>query len=78
MNVDLVSFIRDVRVLCKPRLVLSRINGPNVVPNSNPLGIKRFVSSISISFKCECSIIMQMQHTKNLDPERFELGATLS
>ena len=50
----------------------------NVVPNSNPLGIKRFVSGISISFKCECNIIMQIQYTKNLDPGRFELGTTLS
>ena len=25
----------------------------NVVPSSNPLGIKLFVSSVSISFKCE-------------------------
>ena len=48
------------------------------VPNSNPLGIKRFVSGISISFKCECHIIMQMQYTKNLIPGRFELGTTLS
>ena len=38
----------------------------NVVPNSNPLGIKRFVSGISISFKFECHIIMQIQYTKNL------------
>ena len=36
--------------------------------NSNPLGIKRFVSGISISFKCECNIIMQIQYTKNLEP----------
>ena len=48
------------------------------VPNSNPLGIKRFVSGISISFKCECHIIMQIQYTKNLIPGRFELGTTLS
>ena len=46
----------------------------NVVPNSNPLGIKRFVSGISISFKCECNIIMQIQCTKNLNPGRSELG----
>ena len=46
--------------------------------NSNPLGIKRFVSGISISFKCECHIIMQIQYTKNLIPGRFELGTTLS
>ena len=50
----------------------------NVVPNSNPSGIKRFVSGISISFKCECHIIMQIQYTKNLNPGRFELGTTLS
>ena len=50
----------------------------NAVPNSNPLGIKRFVPSISISFQCEWCIIMQMKHTKNLNPERSELGTTLS
>ena len=57
-------------------------NGPNrltqCVPNSNPLGIIFFVSGISISFKCECHIIIQMQYTKNLNPGRFELGTTLS
>ena len=26
-----------------------------------------------MSFKCECHIIMQIQYTKNLNPERFEL-----
>ena len=50
----------------------------NVVPTSNPLGIKRFDPSIFISFKCECYIIMQMQYTKNLNPERLELGTTMS
>ena len=30
MNVDFVPFIRGVRVLCKPRLIFSRINGPIV------------------------------------------------
>ena len=50
----------------------------NAVPNSNLLGIKRFVPSISISFKCECFIVMQIQHTKNLNLERFELGTTMS
>ena len=50
----------------------------NVVPNLNPLGIKRFVSGISVSFKCECNIIVQLQYTKNLNPGRFELGTTLS
>ena len=42
------------------------------------VGIKRFLPSISISFKCEYYIIMQMKHTKNLNPERSELGTTLS
>ena len=46
------------------------------VPNSNLLGIKRFAPSTSISFKCECFIVMQIQHTKNLNPERFELGTS--
>ena len=58
------------------------LNRPNRLtqglPNSNPLGIKRFVSEISISFTCECQIIMQIQHTKNLKPRRLELGTTLS
>ena len=43
-----------------------------------PFGIKRFVSGISILFKCEFHIIMQIQYTKNLNPRRFELGITLS
>ena len=33
---------------------------------------------MSISFKCECYIIMQMQRSKNLNPERIELVTTLS
>ena len=33
---------------------------------------------ISVSFKCECHIIMQIQHTKNFNPGRFELCTTLS
>ena len=41
-------------------------------------GIKHFVSSIPTSFKSECYIIMQIQHTKNLHPKRFELHTTLS
>ena len=49
----------------------------DVVPNSNPLGIKRFDSGISISFKSECHIIMQIQYITNLIPGRFELGTTL-
>ena len=32
----------------------------------------------SISFKCERYIIMQMKHTKNLNPKTSELGTTLS
>ena len=28
VNVDFVPFIRGVRVLCKPRLIFSHINGP--------------------------------------------------
>ena len=31
MNIDFVPFIRGVRVLCKPRLIFSRINGPNII-----------------------------------------------
>ena len=34
MNVDFVPFRRGVRVLCKPRLIFSRINGPNVLNNN--------------------------------------------
>ena len=30
MNVDLVPFLRGVRVLCKSRLIFSRMNGPIV------------------------------------------------
>ena len=48
------------------------------IGNSNPLGIKRFVPGISLSFKCECHIIMQIQYTKNPNLGRFELGTTLS
>ena len=43
-----------------------------------PFGIKRFVPVISISFKYECYIIMQIQYTKNLNPGGFELGTALS
>ena len=57
---------------------IDRFGQLNVVPNSNPSGIKRFVASIFMSFKCECYIIMQMKHTKNLNSERSELGTTLS
>jgi len=49
----------------------------DVVPNSNPLRIKRFVSGICISFECECHILMQMQHTKNFNLGRSELGTTV-
>lgn len=41
----------------------------NVLPNSNTLGIKCFVPSISISFQCEFYIIMQMYYTKILNQE---------
>ena len=44
-----------------------------VEPNSNPLGIKRFVLCTSISFKYESDIIMQIQD----NPGRFELGTKL-
>ena len=59
-------------------ITIDRFGQLNVVANSNPLGIKHFVPSISMSFKCECYIIMQIKLTKNLNPERFELGTTLS
>ena len=42
-----------------------------------PFGIKRFVLGISISFKCECHIITQIQYTKNLNPGSFQLGTTV-
>ena len=45
---------------CACALVRTSLNN-SVVPNSNPLGIKRFASGISISFKCECHITMQIQ-----------------
>ena len=59
-----------------------RSNRPNwltyVVPKSNLLRIKRFVLGISIPFKCEFYIILQIHYTKNLNPGRFELCTTLS
>ena len=36
------------------------------------------VLGTSVSFKCECHVIIQIQYTKNLNPGRFELGTTLS
>ena len=33
MNFDFVPFKRGVRVLCKPRLIFSHINGPNIGRN---------------------------------------------
>ena len=33
---------------------------------------------ISVSFKCDGNVIIQIQYTKNLNPGRFELGTTLS
>ena len=62
----------------KVKQMIDLIGYLNVVPNSNPLGIKCFVLCISISFKCECHLLMQMQHTKNFNPARFELGTTPS
>ena len=53
--------------------LVSLYSGAHLV-DSNPLGIKQFVSSISISFKCECYIVMQMKHMKNHNPDRFKLG----
>ena len=50
----------------------------HVVPNSKPLGIRYFVSGISISFTSECHITMHIQLIKNLNPGRYELGTTLS
>ena len=35
MNIDFVPFIRGVRVLRKPRLIFSRINGSNVPLNAS-------------------------------------------
>ena len=58
--------------------VITLICSLNLLPNSNRLGIEHFVSGISISFKNECYIIMQIQHTKNLYLRRIELGTTLS
>ena len=52
--------------------VTERFDLLNVVPDSNPLRLILFVPSTSTSFKCECNIIKQMQHTKNLNPGRFE------
>ena len=56
---------------------IDQIGELSVVSNSSPPGIKHFVSGMSISFKCECRITMQIQYTKNLNPGRFELGTTL-
>ena len=46
---------------------MNQIGYLNVLPNSNPLGIKRLSLSISISF------IKQIQYAKNLNSGRFEL-----
>ena len=40
MNVDFVPFIRGVRVLCKPRHIFCRINGPIAALN------KKFLKKI--------------------------------
>ena len=46
MNVDFVPFIRGVRVVCKPRLIFSRINGPNANEKSRPC---KFISSLNLN-----------------------------
>ena len=46
MNVDFVPFIRGVHVLCKPRLIFSRINGPIVA----------FLVFVHVTFKFRLSI----------------------
>ena len=33
---------------------------------------------ISISFKCDGNVIMQIQYTKNLNPGRFELKSSIT
>ena len=60
----------------------SSLNRPNRLTQCctqfKPFGNKTFCFNISISFKCECHLLMQMQHTKNFNPTRFELGTTPS
>ena len=51
--------------------------GLNVVPNSNPLGIKRYVSGISISFKCECHIMMKI-HRGTQQPKVSKCARSVS
>ena len=46
VSVDFVPFIRSFRVLCKPRLIFSRINGPNVSPSLQFL-IMRFTGKMT-------------------------------
>ena len=70
---DMIMRLKQKKRKFEPRIKLNYN-----IPNSNPLGKNRFVWGISISFKCECHIIMQIQYTKNLNPGRFELGTTLS
>ena len=49
-----------------------------VVPSPVRTLIKTlYVLGISISFKCECHIITQIQYTKNLNPGSFQLGTTV-
>ena len=33
---------------------------------------------ISISFKCDSNVIIQIQYTKNLNPGRFELKSSIT
>ena len=81
---DLLSF-KD-KVNCQYRNKPSRDTSTSVLLSPNrliwltqcctqfkTLGNKCFVSGISVSFKCECHIMMQIQYTKNLNPRRFEL-----
>ena len=51
---------------------LDQIDKLNVVPNSNPLGMKRFVRGISMSFKCEYFIIYASLKACNLQLFSFE------
>ena len=77
-EIEMPSLALAIGEFHQGRAIIDLFGYLNVVPNSNPLGIKHFVSGISISFKCECHIIMQIQNTENLNPGRFELGTTMS
>ena len=53
--------------ILKGEAQIDQIGYLNVVPNSNPLGIKWFVPSFSMSLKCECYVINNANaiHTKS-------------